>query len=761
MGDIATRLVNFVAEVKVTQTYKNVEENPIETEYMFPIEEGAAVTNFKVDLEGRSIISKVQPNKKSEQEYNDAKAEGRTGFLVQEVRPDILQIKVGYLSPGATCTISLTYIMEVDLDDGQVRLTIPTTISPKYVPERDNTTVADKIRSIEYSADSPAPLTFSVKALMKTKIEEVTSPSHQDEILITQTGEKEDDLFLANVKLNSTQTDLDRDIIVLVKSETANKPFVLHEQNEESKVLMLSMVPNLKVEEDPEVDIVFLVDCSGSMGGSSMKLAKAALTILIRSLPSSAYFNIVRFGSTYEFVFNSSVPYTDYNVGYANAAIENTDATLGGTEILEPLKKLLEEDTNLPRRVFVLTDGSVSNSEEVMDVTRKNKKNAKVFALGIGSAADRYLVKGLARAGDGTSQFTVEGENIAPKVIQQLKHSIQPNYNNINIDWGSQLDETKSSQAPSDIPTLYKGSRTQVFKLLDKSIPIPSNVTISGDFQKSPFEVETYEEEIAVGASSLKGNLLHKMFARKMIQELEEQEVEDETDVEDLITRLAEKYQLLSKYTSFVAVDSKQNKSSLAMKSRSVPNQIPNGFHGGCATCGYAYAAPQAYAPASISVYRNRNRNKFKVRGGGPVPHSISSSYVPYSLNSASSSYYDYDSYDYDSQALFINSVSTSTQKPPIDQVIDLISLQNTQGYFTKTNEIFEILELAEEDVEDMKGDTDDNTFYTLLVVTALEEKFKDLKSSWELVGEKAERYLKKQQVPTDLKQEIVSLLQK
>merc|ERR1711922_24789 len=127
------------------------------------------------------------------------------------------------------------------------------------------------------------------------------------------------------------------------------------------------------------------------------------------------------------------------------------------------------------------------------------------------------------------------------------------------------------------------------------------------------------EEEIPVGASSLKGNLLHKMFARKMIQDLEEQEVEDDTDVKDIITRLAEKYQLLSKYTSFVAVDSKQNKSSLAMKSRSVPNQIPNGFHGGNATYGYnAYAAPQAYAPASYSVNRNRNRNKVRVRGGGP-----------------------------------------------------------------------------------------------------------------------------------------------
>merc|ERR1712200_171564 len=125
-------------------------------------------------------------------------------------------------------------------------------------------------------------------------------------------------------------------------------------------------------------------------------------------------------------------------------------------------------------------------------------------------------------------------------------------------------------------------------------------------------------------------------------------------------------------------------------KSRSVPNQIPNGFHGGCATCGYAYAA---YAPASYSVNRNRNknrnrnRNKTKVRSGGPVPNSLGSSYVTYY---ASNSYNDYDSYDYDSQALFINTVSTSTQKPPIDQVIDLISLQNTQGYFTKSNRIFE-----------------------------------------------------------------------
>merc|ERR1719431_2019766 len=104
---------------------------------------------------------------------------------------------------------------------------------------------------------------------------------------------------------------------------------------------------------------------------------------MIRSLPSSVHFNIVRFGSSYEQVFESSVQYSDENVQFANAEIEKMDADLGGTEILEPLKELLEEDTNLPRRVFVLTDGSVSNTDEILDVTRKNKKNTKVFTLGI------------------------------------------------------------------------------------------------------------------------------------------------------------------------------------------------------------------------------------------------------------------------------------------------------------------------------------------------------------------------------------------
>jgi hypothetical protein len=130
------------------------------------------------------------------------------------------------------------------------------------------------------------------------------------------------------------------------------------------------------------------------MQGSSIKLARDAINILLHSLPHSTHFNIVRFGSSFQKLFPNSVPYSNETLSYAKMNIQHMQADLGGTEILTPLKKLLEEETMLPRRIFVLTDGSVSNSMECLNVTSKFNKKCKVFALGIGSAADRHLVKG-------------------------------------------------------------------------------------------------------------------------------------------------------------------------------------------------------------------------------------------------------------------------------------------------------------------------------------------------------------------------------
>merc|ERR1719193_543618 len=372
------------------------------------------------------------------------------------------------------------------------------------------------------------------------------------------------------------------------------------------------------------------------MIGSSIKLARDALKILMHSLPSHVHFNIVRFGSTFKSLFTKSRPYNDDNLSRANELIESMEADLLVTEILPPLKKILEEETDFPRRVFVLTDGSVSNQREILKLTKKHSTDEKVFSLGIGSSADRNLVKGLARAGDGTFEFTVQGEMIAPKVIKQLKHCLQPNLNNIVIDWGSNMDNINISQAPSTIPQLYDGHRIQIFKILEEGVQVPNLITITANQQ---FEKDAYKEEIPVEESSLEGDLLHKMFARKKIQELEETKHSKKK-----VTDLAVKYQVMSKYTSIIAVDTEENEFSLMMQSRTIPNQIPNGFHGSRSQQTYF---PRSKQTDSYDTYDVSYEDSYD-SGHSFIASNSGSSIASNSVSSNS----NYDYYDYDSLSL-------------------------------------------------------------------------------------------------------------
>ena len=132
--DITTKVVDFISEVTITQTFINVETVAIETTYMFPIEEEAAVTFFEADVDGRKIVTRVKETEEAKMEYNAAIKESTTAILLEEVRQDIFKIKLGQLKPGAGAKIVLKYISELPLDDSKIRLTIPTTITPRYVP---------------------------------------------------------------------------------------------------------------------------------------------------------------------------------------------------------------------------------------------------------------------------------------------------------------------------------------------------------------------------------------------------------------------------------------------------------------------------------------------------------------------------------------------------------------------------------------------------------------------------------------------------
>merc|ERR1712142_1313238 len=601
------KVVNFTAQVIITQEFVNKERNPLECIYFFPVEEEAAVVDFTTELEGRKIETKVKEKETAREEYNEAVRNRQTAFLLEETKPDIFEIKIGHLSPGAGCKITMTYLSELPVEEGKTKVTIPTTVAPRYIPASDGSPEAAKIASIQHDFTSPVQMEMSLQVLMQTEITSITSPSHS---LTLPTKKRTQEYFEANVKFSGQTANMDRDMIIYVDSEEPNQPKVIIEKNEEgSTVAMLSMVPEFKLKEH-EVEAVFLVDCSGYMSGCSMNLAKEALQVFLHSLPVNSFFNIIVFGSSFKSLFSESRKYDDHSLQQAKSYANNISANLGGTEIFSPLQHILEKPllAGLARQVFVLTDGQVSNSSACIDLVRKNSSTNRVFTLGIGSSADRHLVKGMARAGKGTAAFTTQGEPITSKVIKQLKNGLQPCISQVLVKWGKANDfegsgdvekeviETKKtlfgfgktvkkikpkftiqSQVPSKIPPIYDGSRLIAYKILDGNIEANDEVTVKAKTPEGDLEVTLKLSK----DNMIEGNCVHQLFARKMIQELEEKtEHDDKEENKKLITELGLKYKLASKHTSFVGFDEKQGKRTSMMVTKQIKNQLPhNGGH--------------------------------------------------------------------------------------------------------------------------------------------------------------------------------------
>ena len=313
------KVVNFCCEVTVSQTYTNCESNPIECIYNFPVEEAAAVVDFTAELDGRTINTKVQEKSAARQEYREAMDNRQTAVIMEETKQDIFEVKVGHLSSGASCEIKIVYIMELPVESGMTKLTIPTTVAPRYVPISDGSPEALKISSIKHDFNSPVTMTLALDVMMQNEIVSVKSPSHKIEITNkNNVGE----YFVTCAKFDGDTTQMDRDLIVFVKSEDSHKPRVMVEKDEEdSHVAMLTFVPDFKLAEH-KVEAIFLVDCSGSMSGSSMYLAKEALLVFIHSLPVSSYFNVILFGSNYKSLFPESRIYNAHTFQDAKTSIQ-------------------------------------------------------------------------------------------------------------------------------------------------------------------------------------------------------------------------------------------------------------------------------------------------------------------------------------------------------------------------------------------------------------------------------------------------------
>lgn len=330
------------------------------------------------------------------------------------------------------------------------------------------------------------------------------------------------------------------------------------------------------------------------MSGSSIKFAKNTLQCVLRSLPIGSLFQIISFGSIFEKMFESSVDYTTEQVNFASQQIDLMSANMGGTEVLQPLMEALDassmsNDRKLPRQVFLLTDGQVSNTREVVNAVRKscNESGTRVFTFGIGSGASLDLIRGVAHAGRGSFALIRDGgEDMNGIVLRQLRHAIKPLLSNVRVSWGE--ISLLNQPSPALPPAIFHGVRFFASAFIDPSSS-PSNVELIGTDPdgkehkwsihvdpQAVFRDSVNEDGIAQACSPI-----HALVAHAQIKDLEKEcEMSDDEGVKAEkkaeAIRKSESWQVLSQWTAFVGVERRTSPSLEAPETRILPTNWVN-----------------------------------------------------------------------------------------------------------------------------------------------------------------------------------------
>uniref|UniRef100_A0A3Q2V5Z0 VWFA domain-containing protein n=1 Tax=Haplochromis burtoni TaxID=8153 RepID=A0A3Q2V5Z0_HAPBU len=304
-------------------------------------------------------------------------------------------------------------------------------------------------------------------------------------------------------------------------------------------------------------EFVFLVDRSGMASPSSPSSLKDTLLLLLKSLPMGCYFNIYSFGSRYEHIF--SMEYSQKTMEEALKKVEEMEADLGGTEILEPLKHIYSQPCiqNQPRQLFVFTDGEVGNTKQVIDLVKKNSGSHRCFSFGIGEGASSALINGMAKEGGGHAQFITGTDRMQPKVMQSLRFALQPAVVDISVTWDLPKEVSVTVLSPS-ITTLFQGQRSLIYAQLtgQSSEAAEGCVTLKYSLAGHPSENQLH---FSLRPAEDTGLTVHRLGAQTLIRSLEMEEREHRGQqgggVKEKVVQLSVQSGVSSSFTAFVAVN--------------------------------------------------------------------------------------------------------------------------------------------------------------------------------------------------------------
>ncbi len=540
-----------IATTTVDQEFFNPNDRQLEGTYIFPVPQGAHLDTFSMDVNGRPVEAELLAADKARQIYEDIVRRHRDPALLEYVGRDLFKVRIFPIEPHSHKRVKLTYTQLLPADAGLVSYLYP-------------------LNTEKFSAKPIPDVSVKVELASNRPLKSIYSPSHDVEIV-----RHGDDRATIGFEQRDVRPDTDFQLYFAPeRGELGANLLTFRAAGEDHGYFLLLAAPAYETKDERTVpkDVAFVLDTSGSMAGKKIEQAKKALTFCVDSLNDGDRFEIVRFSSDVEPLFDKLVAATPANREKAQAFVRDLRA-IGGTDIDDALKKALglrPVASDRPYLVIFLTDGlptvgEVDNDKIVAAVKDASGGNTRVFCFGIGTDVNTHLLDRITETTRAASAYVLPDEDLEVKVSNFFAKVKDPVLTDLKLTFP---DGVRATQLyPSPLPDLFKGDQLVLAgRFSGKGT---GKIVLAG-------KVNGHSQTFAFPATFPQHGAEHEFIprlwaTRRVGYLLDEIRLHGESaELRDEVTELARKYALVTPYTAYLIHEDEQRR-DVPLAQRSLP----------------------------------------------------------------------------------------------------------------------------------------------------------------------------------------------
>ena len=567
-------IAGFVADVEIRQTYGNPFDEPIEAVYLFPLPDDGAVDDLEMRIDDRVIVGEMHRRAEAREIYEEARDAGQAAALLEQERPNMFTQSVANILPGESIEVVLHVVQPLKYEAGGYEWTFPTVVGPRFIPAQGTGGDEERIVAPVSEERTGHDLDLRVWVDAGVALQDVRSPSH--DVVIDRDGAS-----VAAVQLQPHDTIPNKDFVLRydVAGEAPEAAVLTHRDGGDGTFLLMIQPPADEFVTDDVVTpkvMVFVVDTSCSMSGYPLDKAKEAMELAITEMNPDDRFYVMDFNSTVSTLSKLPMPNTEAN-RRAGVKYVRDFSGYGGTNMVEGIKASLDlpKDEELLRTVLFMTDGYIGNESEILAAVETRLDRSRLYSFGVGSSVNRYLLDRMAKVGRGHVQYVGLDEDADESVVAFYERIRNPLLTDIEIEWSDGLEVL--DVYPDPVADLFAG---QPIVLVGRYAEAGAGtVTVRGKIRGRE-HVQVIDLELPEQNERNEG--LPSLWARTVIEDLESRQYGGEVEaIVEEITELALEHRIMSKHTSFVAVEERVINEDGAPKTVRVPLETPDGVDHG------------------------------------------------------------------------------------------------------------------------------------------------------------------------------------